>query len=364
VQAEELVSRLDFARENATAGLDRGCQVLESSLHEAGHVPQKLPFSCHAQRADAAGLVLIAAAAFLAWAVWRGNRGALAGFIVAVLLALGAGAGILDPLLAAHPQTSLQLLVEPLGTPVREILLCAHYDTKTELLDHVERSALIALAAILCALTCWLVLKRRTGARWFGSAAAVALLVIGTHFAGSRLIDSRSHGIVDDGAACALLVELACWVHSAPMQSTRVRFVWWSGEEVGAQGSSEFAATNRPSLPRCVVNLEAVGAGSEVAYAPYEWTHRGLAAADRDLIEAMRLAAKQPLRSIPYPLISDAGSFLRHRTPALTLSNIRRGALMIRGLHSKRDRLPALDVSGIEATRQTLQTFLRNSDDS
>jgi hypothetical protein len=296
---------------------------------------------------------------------WKRSRRWLAAAAAALLLAAAAGAGGLDTLLPATRQASLQVVLEPSGPARSEVVLTAHYDSKTELFDHVQRSIVFGVAGALTLAMVIGVARGKRAARPLALAAALALLLLAGHLQGHRLVRDHSHGIVDDGAACALLVEIA--THMQRLQHTRVRCVWFAGEEAGAQGSIAFvrdmhgfASDPRPR----VVNLEGVGAGPDLAFAAHEWTRAGLRAADAQLAVDIRRAARGELRHLSLPVLTDAGPFLAADLAAVTLLNLPQGASTIRGLHSGRDRMAALDARGLDATRAVLAAFLAETDSS
>jgi peptidase M28-like protein len=362
VDAPEVLARLDFPRENASPGLEQARAVLERAIRAAGLVPEPHEFAYHA-RSDGVAAALVAAAILLFAVSWKRRRRWLGAAAAATLLAAAAGAGGLDALLPATRQASLQVILEPSGPARNEIVLAAHYDSKTELFDHVQRSVLLGVAAALALATVVVVVRGGTAARPLASAAALALLLTAAHLQGHRFVRTRSHGIVDDGAACALLVELA--TRMPPLHQTRVRCVWFAGEEAGAQGSAAFVREMHGfrSAPRPrVVNLEGVGAGPDVAFAACEWTAGGPRAADARLVADIRRAAPGRVRKLSLPVWTDAGPFLDSGLAAVTLVNLPQGASTIRGLHSGRDQVAALDRRGLDATRAVLAAFLAQTD--
>ena len=357
------MTRLDYARANGTPGLESGRAALVAVLEERGLSPQELLFSCHAWRADWSAAAFVLGAGCMLWAALRRDRRSLAGCGLALVLAVAALAGGLDALQPATTQATLQAIVEPLSAPAREIVLGAHYDSKTEPLDHVGRSILFMAAAALAAGATAALLLRRDFGRQLGLGAALALLLVALQLVGGRWLGASSHGIVDDGAAAMLLAELAAETQGAPLQTTRVRFVWWSGEEVGAQGSAAFVgAQPTPSAPRVVVNLECLGAGPDLGIVAREWTGHRIVSADRGLSAALERAAPGPLHRLPYPSVTDAGPWLRHGVPAATLLGMAPGGGPPRHLHGAGDNLSRLDGRGVEVARQTLRRLLHDLD--
>ena len=354
-----LLVRLAMPRENGTPGLLEARAVLDSALRQSGHVPELQPFACHAGRSEAAALALLCSAILVLRAGRDPRRRSLLMLLCAWGLAFAAIAGGLDFLLPGAPATNILLRVEPRAAVHHEILLSAHYDTKTEPLDHVGRSALFGSVAIAC-ITTLVAIARRRRVRRFGGATAVLLVTAAAQLALGRILPQRSHGIVDNGAACALLVDLAQSVAAQPFEHTRLVCAWFAAEEWGAQGSSAAAAAL--ARAEAFVNLEAIGAGSEPVIAAFEMSGATPRRADRSVADRLQHAAARPLRVLRAPLVTDAGPLLDAGIPGLTLLTIEPGAWTIRSLHGSGDRLPRFDASGAAAARALLLAFLTATD--
>jgi hypothetical protein len=264
---------------------------------------------------------------------------------------------VFDTILPRVTQTNLHVLVEPRERAVQEVLLGAHYDSKTEAFDHVERTWVLAAAAAASAAAGLGIARNLRFARATAVIAALLLACLGFNWSAGRWLPP-SRGMADDAAACALLLELASRAAHQPLVHTRLRFVWWSGEEVGAQGSAAFAQRLDPTAPRLVLNLEAIGAGPDLAYAGLEWTGRGLARPSPDLVRAFDAAARAPVRALAFPVRTDLGAFRARGTPGLTLLNMPAGARSVRGLHRDDDRIERIESRGIARTRDVLVRFL------
>lgn len=359
MRAEELLQLFDFPRDNGSAGLERGRALIDSLLTTVGVEARAHSYECVTLRTEVAAACILVSASLWIVAAWRQRRLFLYGTAAALLAALLVGSGALDALLPSVPQTNLHYLVQPQQEQLFEVLLSAHYDSKTEWLDHVERSIAAGACWLACAVGMFLNLRRRPGARPAAVVAAGTLVALALHWGGGRWLP-RSHGMVDDAAACTLLVELAARASHRPLLHTRLRFVWFSGEEVGGQGSEALSWRLDATKPRLVLNLETIGAGPRLVYAAREWTGRSLAGPAAETVRQLTDAGLRD--TLPFPVQTDAAAFLRRGTPAVTLLNTPRSASWIRGLHSKADCLPAVDLRGLEATRTFLLQLLLDMD--
>jgi hypothetical protein len=231
----------------------------------------------------------------------------------------------------------------PAPAPRREVILCAHIDSKTELLDHERRARLLRLgpAAMALAVTGALLLAGASLLRsevakemvfylalFFGIVpAAGCALGMGANLAAGRLRRRQSSGAVDNGAAVAVLLDTAWRLQrgTIPLEHTSVTLLFTVGEEAQMQGALAYVRDrdNWP-LPTSVVNLEILGQDGGYLL----WAEDGTAMlsleADAELNAALVRAveAKTGERPTTAPQInSDAFAFLRQGIPAATLGS-------------------------------------------
>ena len=295
IAAEAWLRALEFPRPNGTASLDSARAFLESSLTAAGLDPVSLPFQCHPDRALAVAVVLLLSALLLALTKWRRSRTLAILTLAFWIVAIGCGRGSFDFALPARAQASLRVSVDCAAAKRREVLLLAHYDTKTEPLDHVARTLLIAVALVSCSLAWAFLLRRRGPLTWLLPVALMALVGLAAQLALGRWLPARSSGIVDDAGACVLLADLATQLQHTPLQHTRVHFLWTSGEEVGAQGAAAMAQRAEIRAVDGFINLEGIGAGPDLADAGWEFGGWRLLRADAGIRTRLRRCAARHL---------------------------------------------------------------------
>jgi hypothetical protein len=367
LRATDVVARFDFPRDSAT-GLAAGRDTLAALLRQAELPARRVELEARPHRTDlAAGLWITAAACLIAASVrrrhsrrrFRSSLRSARALPVAAATAVGLGiaalVGGVDALLPARPSTHFEVAVEPRSAVRREILLGAHYDSKTELFDHRGRAlAYVAAALVLVAVT---------ATRRFAVLGAAALVLAAITAGGGRFSGARSHGIVDDAAAVALLVEIAADVHASPLATTRLRCVWWADEEIGAQGSAAWVRQAKlDAVPRVALNLECIGGGPRLGYAAREWTRAGWRRADAVVVHALQAAAGGELGAIAAPVFTDAGPLVRAGIPAVTLVGLDAAGAPPRRLHRPADRLAALDPSGIDRAGAIVRRVLTDAD--
>lgn len=354
-RAESLIAAFDFPRQTAAQrGAARDSVV--ALLTRAGCEPRVTPFAAVPGRMDAtAGAALLAA-----FAVARARRRphVLAALGLA-LLACAAAAGGLDAVLAHQPAFNIDASIEPRVSAAREVWFGAHYDSKTEGMDHRARAMLWFAAVGLAGAALMVVRRSPRTARVCGVAAFA--IAAATASAG-RWTRHPGHGIVDNGASVALLLEIAATLQAQPLDSTRVRCIFWDAEEWGAQGSRQFVGG--AAAPAAAVNLEAVGAGPGLGVPRWEWTGSRWGVPDAALLAAIRDAAPgaPAIADVALPVVTDCGPLLEARIPAMTLLGLERGGHAPRGLHTAADQRHRLDRDGVAAARDLLWMWLHSVD--
>jgi hypothetical protein len=270
----------------------------------------------------------------------------------------------------------------PAPKPQREVILCAHVDSKTELLDHHQRGILLRLGgpamglALAAGLLTTLEMFLPSGTvrhvvQWLAVLAALPVAVyglgMGANLAGGRFRRPASTGAVDNGAAVAVLLALALRLRQGDLHLTHtpVTLLFTVGEEAQMQGAMAYVR-DRADWPVSIraVNLEVVGQsggyllweedGTAMLRLPVDVTlNLGLARAVKTV------AGQSPAR---VPLInSDAFAFLRVGIPAATLSS-RDEEWGERGYHSGLDNPSRIDAKRLAETEAVLSHLLTEMD--
>ncbi len=372
---DTLLARLAEApRENGSPAIAQTATFLADTLRGAGLPTELVTYTAHPYRLRIAG-VLALLAGLLYWRLLRaGRRGAALAVAVLLPAVMLVELDWYVPLVGWPGAVEQQHVVArlPAVEPTRRLIFTAHFDTKTDLLDHVERApiALLGLPAVA------LMIAGALGARrWrrLGTVAGVTAAVYGVGLfltlSAGALVPSRSAGAVDDGAACAVLVRLMQGLLADPPVQTDVEVVLLSGEEIGVQGSWEYARerfTTPPDLPTMVVNLDPIGTSSDLAILGSETFTAGAHPPDPDLVALLqRVYHAQRGTALPvtwYGGGTDARSFLAHGVPAATLISTEPGSVFVRHLHSAADDRARLDEPALDATVSYLDALVRAAD--
>jgi acetylornithine deacetylase/succinyl-diaminopimelate desuccinylase-like protein len=379
----ELLPRLtERPRENGTAAIQETAAWLAETLQGLGLDVTTVAYTAHPYRLRLAGIVALLGGALYAWCLRRRRPLAALGVAVVLPAVLLLELDRYVPLVSwigATPQHHVVARL-PAQQPTQRLVFAAHYDTKTDLLDHVERAPIellgLPLTALMIAAAAWAARGRhRRGplprlARVASWAAVLYGVGLFASLSAGMLVPSRSPGALDDGASCALLVRLADRLRAAgPLPRTEVEIALLSGEEIGVHGSWELARQRfaaPPDLPTAVVNLEGLGATPDLAVFGSERFSLRSFPPDPRLVAILDAAHRQlrrkPLHVTWYGAATDARSFLAHGVPAATLTSDLPGHGIARGMHSAADAPDRLDPAALDASLAYLEAVARLAD--
>jgi hypothetical protein len=326
------------------------------------------------------GLWMIFAHTLLAISVWLQW-----GWITSLLAMLGILGGLLDttydiPLVTWFGKTSGQniLIKFDVPNPKRELVISAHYDSKTELLDHHARAFFVrnlrfgmALAILLGILS---PLQKYLPASWANPIHIISIVVtipllflvwgLGLNLALGRLRRNPSQGAVDNGAACAILLGLAQKVADGqvPLEETKLTLALFGGEEVNMQGSRAYAIGREWPLPSAALNLEIMAQDGDYVFWEQDGMSLKLFPTDATLNQAVVVAVEKvtgkPAQAAG-PINSDGYSFLRAKVLVTTLGTYDR-QLESRGFHLPSDNLNRVKMARLPEGVEILAQFIRD----
>ena len=382
----ELLNHLaEFPRENGTAALHQAASYLVEAFRAAGIETQHVSFTAHPLEARLLGLYV-----FLSCVVYscllRKRRFLVAGVLsllipVPAILDVEFGLPLFGGLRGEHQENIVARI--PARSPQQRLIFTAHYDTKTDLFDHVVRAPITAVGFPLCGL---MIAAAFTGlatrkmsrpskalerlANLAGVAAALYGFAFLLAFSAGAMLRARSPGALDDGAACAILVRAARELAQAPpLEQTDLEIILFSAEELGAEGSAQYVKSRFPqrdALPTYVVNLDPVGASSHLAVLGKEKRLLRAYLPDPRIVAGLARVYSQTTGS-SLDLTSHAGftdgiSFAVHGIPTATLISEVPPFDIPRGMHSGKDNLSRIDLSSLDLTKKLIIHFAQEAD--
>jgi hypothetical protein len=266
--------------------------------------------------------------------------------------------------------------------PKRELVISAHYDSKTELFDHHTRMFFvknlrfgIALAILLGVLA---PLEQFLNVPWAQPIHILSLLLtlpllflvwgLGLNLSTGRLRQEKSQGAVDNGAACAILLGLAQHIAEdgaqGALQNTRLTLALFGGEEVNMQGSRAFVKSHAWSLPAAALNLEIMGQDGDYVTWEQDGTSLKLYPTHPTMNHAIADAVNKVTGAVPLkagPINSDGYSFIRAGIPATTLGTYDQ-KLEERGFHLPSDNLSRVKITRLPEAVEILVCFVDTFD--
>jgi hypothetical protein len=384
VDYAELMAILSVPRPNASPAEGETARALRDWLARHG-----IPYHTHSFRLypyfnEGLGVWVIASRTLLVLAF--ALRWGWPALIIAGLSLLG---GILDvawhiPVATwpgARRGENILIQFEP-PQAEQEIVLAAHYDSKTELLDHTGAAffmrkvnlgiGLTILLGLLGPLDAWLWARGSAWAGvlfWAGMGLGALMLFLawgfGLNLSLGRLLEP-SQGAIDNGAACAILLGLAERLARGEvrLRHSRVTLALFAGEEVAMQGSRAYVVAREWPLPAIALNLEIMAQDGD--YVIWEQESNGLRriATPPGLNQAVAgLVAEvtgRPARFIG-PLMSDTFSFLAVGIPASVLGT-HHSHMAGGGLHRPTDNLARVVMARLSEGVQILERVLARYD--
>jgi hypothetical protein len=268
--------------------------------------------------------------------------------------------------------------------PARELVFAAHYDSKTDFFDHIQRGSIyvfIPVAVIIgLALAVFAFFVQRRAALRKKAVTAVTLVLAGAvvvywglvflGFGGHIFIpaDKQSFGAVDDGGSVAALLVLSKDIHDGKVDTgnSNITIVLTSGEEVSLQGADayvreRFGKGQKPSVPVSMVNLEMAGQNGTMIYCKKDGQFLIFYNADAGLVERMGAAWKEVAgRDIEaYPFTTDdAQRFMAAGIPAITVGNSGLPGLGASGFHSTKDDPGRINQDNLKLMIRALERYI------
>jgi Peptidase family M28 len=355
---DEILDTLVVPRGNGSAALGEAGAYIEKALRATGATVSLHEFVCRPYEIYLSGLVTLTLALAFMWLMWRRRFGWA--LLISVLLPayLFVVYELHFPLLGRIASTPEHNIVAsfPVEEPLRTVILGAHYDTRTDLLSYYRQLPFRFLIVEIAVLTVcfpltglWRRWRGRPEGHVRGWAAIVPLYYVGFFLTvtGGAFVSARSAGALDDAGAVAALLQVAAKLGAGEprLEHTQVEIIFFSGEEVGLQGSRSYVAeqlATPPAHPTYFINAEGWGFGPDLTYFLYERTPWRRYEASTLLVRALDHAYRElhpQVGLLPnvQPVTSDARSFQLAGIASVTLGSQGPGDDRLRFLHSPSD---------------------------
>jgi hypothetical protein len=268
--------------------------------------------------------------------------------------------------------------------PARELVFAAHYDSKTDFWDHIQRSkiyAYIPLAVVMgLAVAIFAFFVQRYAVLRKKAITAVTLILAGAvalywgliflGFGGYIFIppDRQSFGSVDDGSSVAALLVLSKDIHEGKVDSgnSNITIVFTSGEEVSLQGAHAYILERlgkgqKPAVPISMVNVELAGQNGPMVYWKKDGQFLIFYDSDAGLAErlgaAWKAVASMDIEHLP-AITDDAQRFMAAGIPAITVGNSGSPGLGVGSFHSTRDDPGRVNPDNLNMVIKAMERYI------
>lgn len=271
---------------------------------------------------------------------------------------------------------------------VRELIFMAHYDSKTDFWDHIQRARIYKWIphafAFGVLLSIWLFFAKKFKVLKKGFFTAVTLVISGAivvywglvflGFGGFVFLpeEKDSFGAVDNGTAVVTLLAVSKDINDGrvDIKNSNVTIILTAGEEVTLQGSDFYVKDRwgkvaRPEIPTTLVNLELVAQNGNMVY----WERVGVFLksyeTDPELIERLNSAylevsGKEMDTAAEGYITDDSHRFLTVGIPSVTVGNSGLPGMGMGGFHSDSDNLDRVNEENLVLMIETLERYIEN----
>ncbi len=367
-------------RENGSQALLQTARWLTEHLEAAGWEVTQHWYTAYPYEQRALGLVLLVGGLTYAVCMWRRRFGWAALLAISLPLLVVAQIDFRLPLTWFAPFPQPNVVARWPNPNAREILVfSAHFDTKTDVFDHVTRAPILLFSVpatlLMSAVAAGSFVAQQAGSLTVGRLALARILgwmgaaysaLVAAAFSGGMLLDRRSAGALDNGAACAVLLRFAEELRKDPPHGVEVYLVLFSGEELAAQGSAALLQGWKPSPAGRsvkVINLDPWGASTEIRVLGAERGFLRGSAPSPEVIalldEAHRKVKAVSVPTLPLMGLTDAWMWLQHGYLAATIFTAVPPFELPRALHSADDNIARVDPHSLDFSVEFLGTIVR-----
>ena len=262
----------------------------------------------------------------------------------------------------------------------RVLIFAAHYDSKTDVLDHVQRARVFKFLppAALLGLwpPAWLLVFGAAGFLrpflWASSLAALAYWAVFAWALGGYVfipVARQSPGAADNAGSAAVLLGLARDLAAGRVEhrGIEVTVLFTGGEEVLCQGAKAYVASRwggrPPGRPAALVNLEAAGQPGRPYWGEKTGVFLKFHPADPGLVRDLDVAT----RKVTGGTMTRAGAstddglpFLAAGIPAVTIGHDGVPGPSQSGFHTPADGLGRVIPENLEEMLEILKCFIRD----
>jgi len=376
----EIMSHLSIPRPNHSPALEETATYIKTTLTDWGvpFIVQQFPLRPYMQLI--LGIAVLALAVLLLAFVIKKMPVAALVVALAIPLLLMIEFELFVPVVTGVVKKTGENIVVTytVPNPARELIFAAHYDSKTDFWDHIQRAKIyrfIPAAFILglaLAILIFFTRHHTSGAIIAAILAGILVVYWGLVFLGFGgyifiPADRQSFGAVDNGTSVTALMVLAKDIHDGKVSlgNSNVTIIFTAGEEVTLQGAhwyvkERFGPDVRPALPTTLVNLELFGQNGPMVYWKKDGVFLKYYDADPELIGRLGAAWTRVSGTAIEPrekITDDAQRFMSAGIPAITIGNAGIPGLGEGGFHSTEDAITRVNTENLALMINALELY-------
>ncbi len=379
----EILKHISLPRPNHSDTLDKVSRYIQDILTQHD-IPFELQHvTIYPYIMLIAGIFCLLLALLFAWCVKKQKTLPGLVFLLAIPFILIFEFEIVKPVVSwIVPKESKNIIVSfPQPHATHTLVLVAHYDSKTDIFDHVDRAkiyqfivpgilvGLLVLSGL--ALSKKFTLLSKPLLRRFAAIIVVLFIIewllVAVAMGGFIFIKQQSHGAIDNASSVVALLGLANNIKKGAVvnKSLNIEIVFTTGEEINLQGAKWYVKkllANKMAQELSVINLELVGEPGNMVY----WQKAGVMlkfyGADSNLKQRLANAyfsvTQKNIGSLP-KITDDSIMFMREGIPAITVG-FAQEEYDVSGLHSIKDNLQRVSMENINTMVKTLGMVISN----
>jgi len=380
-----ILNRIAVPRPNYSEVVDQTARTIQEILSSWGVPFAVQEFTLRPYMSPLIGLSCLILAVLFFLCIWKKKPVPALIIALAIPTVLIVEFEMFIPLVSSLIQKTGHNVIVNFTVPnaARELFFCAHYDSKTDFWDHIQRGLIyrwIPVALVLALiLPGWLLLVKKFKALDRSLYMAIALISAGAlvifwglvalGFGGFLFLSKESPGAVDNATAVVTLLNLSKDIREGKVRlgNSNVTILFTGGEEVGLQGADRYVQdrflgkSGTKTLPAYVVNLELVAQNGNMFYGKKDGIFVKYYTCDTALVERLNKACKTVSGSEMGTLdrlTSDGQRFMVAGIPTVTIGHSGLPGLGFAGFHSENDNMARVNLDNLKRMVKTLETYI------
>ena len=382
-----VLERIAVPRPNHSEALDRTASYLKDMLTSWGIPFAVQEFTLRPYFMLFVGITILLLALGFVFAIYKKRPVAALILALAIPVVLVLEYEFFVPVTSWMAQKKAENIIMhfPSSSAVRELIFCAHYDSKTDFWDHIQRARIyqfipVAIVmSVLLALWTFFVRRKEALSKKIPRIITLALTEIFVFYLGLLALGfggfvfvperNQSYGAVDNGGSVVSLLALARDIHDKKIDigSSSVTILLTAGEEVNLQGAHQYVREfinidrRKEKIPRYCVNLEMAGQKGNLFYARKVGIFLKFYAASPELVSRIESSWRSVTgRTVDAEksITDDSQRFMAAGIPSITIGYNGVPGMGMGGFHSEKDNMNRVNPDNLALMVKVLEKFI------